>query len=329
VTSRPVALVDAGAGGDPATMMALRAHSPGGPDVLVYEAAPVPVPSADDVLVEVHAASITFAELDWEETWRRDGQDRTPTIPSHELSGVVSAVGAAVSTVEVGDEVYGLVPFDRDGAAAGYVALPADHVGPKPSSVPHAVAAAVPLAGLTAWQAWHDHAQLRAGERVLVHGGAGGVGAFAVQLARLAGAEVTATARARDTALVRRLGADHVIDFEREAFDALGLRFDIVLDTVGGATLDRSFPVLEPGGRLVTLQAPPSQERAKELGVTAIFFIVRADSGELDEIGRLVDAGQLEVLVAGHYPLAKGRAAYESARTPDRAPGKTVLLVRP
>jgi NADPH:quinone reductase-like Zn-dependent oxidoreductase len=310
-------------------MMALRAHTPGGPQVLVYEPAPVPAPAPDEVLVEVHAAAITFAELSWTETWQRDGHDRTPIVPSHEFSGVVTAVGRTTTGLEVGSEVYGLIRFDRDGAAADYVAVPAADLARKPATVSHTVAAAVPLAGLTAWQAWHQHAVLRPGERVLVHGGAGGVGAFAVQLARACGADVTATARGTDLPLVRRLGAARVIDFEREAWAAEGPLYDVVLDTVGGRTLHDSFTVLKRGGRLITLQAPPSPERARYFDVQAAFFVVTPDPGQLAAIAGLVDSGDLEVLIAATFPLADGRAAFESATGPRRSPGKTVLVVRP
>jgi NADPH:quinone reductase-like Zn-dependent oxidoreductase len=312
----------------PGSMMALRAHTRGGPEVLVYEHAPVPVPGPDEVLVEVHAAAITFAELTWEETWTRDGVDRTPIVPGHEVSGVVVRTGAPGLGFQRGDEVYGLVRFDRDGAAAEYVTMPAADLARRPRSTSHVQTAALPLAALTAWQALHDHALVRAGDDVLVHGGAGGVGAFAVQLAHAAGAHVTATARGADAALVGRLGAERVLDHEREAFDAAGPSYDVVLDTVGGDTLDRSYAVLRPGGRLVTLQAPPSQDRARQAGVTAIFFIVTPDSGELTRLAELADAGRLEVLVAGQYPLAAGRQAFESALEPRRRPGKTVLVVR-
>ena len=248
-------------------------------------------------------------------------------MPAHEVSGTVVATGGPGLGLEVGDEVYGLVRFDRDGGAAEYVAVPAVDLAPAPRTTSPVEAAALPLAALTAWQALHDHARLQAGEEVLVHGGAGGVGAFAVQLARAAGAHVTATARAADAGLVRGLGAERVVDYEREAFDADGRVFDVVLDTVGGETLDRSFDVLRPGGRLVTLQAPPDQERAGAAGVEAVFFIVTPDRDELARIAGLVDADHLEVLVAATFPLVAGRAAFESGRDPARRPGKTVLVV--
>lgn len=169
------------------TMRAVRAHRRGGPEQLVYEVAPRPEPAPGDVLVAVHAASITSDELTWDTTWTDNnepgGRDRTPIIPAHETSGVVAALGPEVTGTKVGDEVYGLIPFVRDGAAAEYVTVPADVLAAKPATVDHDAAAAVPLAALTAWQALVDHAALRAGQHVLIHGAAGGVGSFAVQLA--------------------------------------------------------------------------------------------------------------------------------------------------
>src|SRR5712672_1523193 len=156
-------------------MHALRAHTRGGPEVLIYEQAPTPRPADDEVLIEVHAAAITFDELTWNETWTRLGVARTPIIPSHEFSGVITDVGSTVSGLTSGQEVYGLIPFDRDGAAAEYVSVPATHVAGKPARLSHIEAAALPLPALTARQALFEHAHLTAGERVLVHGGAGGV----------------------------------------------------------------------------------------------------------------------------------------------------------
>jgi NADPH:quinone reductase-like Zn-dependent oxidoreductase len=286
-------------------MKAIRAHTRGGADVLVYEDAPRPTPAAGEVLVQVHAAGITFAELGWDETWMRDGVDRTPVIPSHEVSGVVSELGPGVCGVAVGDEVYGLIRFDRDGAAAEYVAVPADDVAARPRTVTHVEAAAVPLAALTAWQGLVDRAGLTRGDRVLVHGAAGGVGSYAVQIAALAGADVTATAFAKDADFVRGLGATRVVDPDREDFDARPQVYDVVFDTVGGTTLDRSFQVVRRGGRLVTLQSPPSQDQASRYGITATFFIVSPDRPALDTLARLVDGGRLR---GGDVSLAGGPA---------------------
>jgi NADPH:quinone reductase-like Zn-dependent oxidoreductase len=309
-------------------MTALRAHHRGGPEVLVVERAPVPVPAAGEVLVEVHAAAITFDELTWDETWTRDGASRTPVIPSHEVSGVISEIGSGVTGFAPGDEVYGLVGFDRDGAAAEYVTVPAADLATKPSTASHVAAAALPLAGLTAWQALVDQAAVRPGEAVLVLGGAGGVGALTVQLAAILGARVTATVRSDARELVGGFGAQRVIDVRAEAFDEGGPAYDVVIDTVGGETLDRSFGVLRRGGRLITLSAPPPEGKDDEYGVTATFFIVEPNRDQLAELAALVDTGRLRVEIARTFPLDRGREAFESGRQPGRRPGKTVIVVR-
>jgi NADPH:quinone reductase-like Zn-dependent oxidoreductase len=320
-------------------MTALRAHHRGGPEVLTVEQAPVPVPAPGEVLVAVHAAAITFDELIWTETWMRDGADRTPTIPSHEVSGVVAATGTAAdkewaTEFAIGDEVFGLIPFDRDGAAAEYVTVPAADLAARPSTVSHTESAALPLAGLTAWQALVEHAHVQAGESVLVLGGAGGVGALTVELACSLGAEVTTTVRsdaARD--LVTKLGAVHVIDtrtieFDGSEFDGAATSYDVAVDTVGGQTLERAFAVLRPGGRLVTLSGPPPEGMAEAYDVESTFFIVTPDRSQLARLAELVDAGRLHVAIAATFPLRDGRAAFESGRLSHRRPGKTVLIVR-
>ena len=308
-------------------MMALRAHRRGGPETLVYEKAPVPVLAEGEVLIRVQAAAITFAELTWDETWTRNGLNRTPIIPSHEVCGVITAIADGVTDLHLGDEVYGLIPFDRDGAAAEFVTVPARIMAKKPSTIDPVSAAATPLAALTAWQALVEHAHCRAGQSVLVHGGAGGVGGFVIQLAAILGAEVTTTARAQDADIVRGYGAGTVIDFEAELFDLAPGRFDIVVDTVGGSILDRSFAVLRRGGRLITLQAPPSQQKAAHFGITATFFVVKPDRSQLASIAEMIDRGQLHVTVADTFPLAEGREAYLSGSRSQRSPGKTVLVV--
>src|SRR6476620_6190153 len=236
-------------------MTALRAHRRGGPEVLDVEPAPVPQPAAGEVLVAVHAAGITFDELTWDETWTH-----VPVIPSHEVSGVVAATGTGVTDFAVGDEVYGLIRFDRDGAAADYVTVPAADLATRPTTVSHVVSAALPLAGLTAWQALVDHAKVQPGERVLVLGGAGGVGALTVQVAHILGAEVIATVRGDVADVVREFGANRVIDVRTARIEERS--YDVVIDTVGGTTLDGAFDYARPGGRLVTLAAPPPEGRA-------------------------------------------------------------------
>jgi NADPH:quinone reductase-like Zn-dependent oxidoreductase len=286
-------------------MMALRAHTLGGPEVLVYESAPRPTPGNGEVLIAVHAAAITFAELTWPETWASGGVDRTPVIPSH-----------------------GLVPFDRDGAAAEYVSVPATSVATRPRTVSHVVAAAAVLPALTAWEALVDHANVQPGQRVLVRGGAGGVGSFVTQLAAALGARVTATVHAPDAGHVLALGAERAISAEQEALDAEKGDFDAVIDAVGKETPEVVFAALRRGGRLITLQEPPSQEMAEKYGVTARFFVVTADRDRLARVADMIDTGKLKVSVAATFPLADGRAAYESGASRRRRPGKTVLVVR-
>ena len=263
------------------TMKAVRAHRRGGPEQLVFEVAPRPEPAPGEALVAVHAASITPDELTWDATWTDrpgpGGRDRTPIIPSHEMSGVVTSLGAGVTDVAVGDEVYALIPFVRDGAAAEYVSLPADVLAAKPVSIDHDAAAAVPLAALTAWQALVDHARLRASQHVLIHGAAGGVGSFAVQIAAHLGARVTATARKSDRDFVQGLGAADVLDYENDRFEDRVTDVDVVLDLVGGQTQARSWQVLRPGGVLVSIVAPPDPEEAAQHRARGVFFIVEPD----------------------------------------------------
>jgi NADPH:quinone reductase-like Zn-dependent oxidoreductase len=311
-----------------ANMMALRAHARGGPEQLVYEQAPAPSAGPGEVLIAVHAAAITFAELTWDLEWTtRDGKDRTPVIPSHEVSGVVSGLGDGVAGLAVGDEVIGLVDFDRDGAAAEYVAMPAAAVAAKPRSLSHLAAATLPLAALTAWQALVDHAALQPGEQVLVQGGAGGVGIFAVQLAAILGGHVTATGRSADSGFVQDLGAERFIGAEAGRTSPAGGGFDVVIDTVGGAVLDASYSLLREGGRLVTLGAPPDQELAARHKVHAVFFVVEPDASELARLAEMADAGNLRAVISQTFPLAEGQKAFESGRNA-RPPGKTVLVVR-
>lgn len=304
------------------TMRAIRAHARGGADRLRLEQVPVPEPADDEALVAVHAAAITYDELLWDESWTRNGIDRTPIIPSHEVSGTVAAVGGAVTNVAVGQDVYGLIEFDRDGAAADYVTVRAADLAAKPRTVDHVQAAALPLAALTAWQALLDHAHLTAGESVLVLGGAGGVGAYVVQLAHHFGAQVTATVSQSESAdYVSALGADVVV-----VQTAAGT-FDVVIDSVGGPTLAAAYPRVRDGGRLVTLSAPPGPELRAGRDIHDEFFVVRPDRTELEQLATLVDAGTVKPLVGETFDLADTAAAYAD-RGRHGGPGKTVLIVR-
>jgi NADPH:quinone reductase-like Zn-dependent oxidoreductase len=304
-------------------MKAIRLHARGGPEAFAYEEAPQPRPGEGEVLVRVHAAAVTPTELVWVPTWTTPTGEprRFPIILGHEFSGEVAAVGDGVTDVAVGNPVYGLNDWFGDGALAEYCVARAAEVAPKPRSVDHLAAAVTPISALTAWQGLIGRARLAAGERVLVHGAAGGVGVFAVQLARWRGATVIGTASAHNAAFVRGLGADEVIDYRAVRFEDIARGIDVVFDTVGGETLDRSWSVLKPGGRLVTIAA--SVEGSPDPRTREAFFIVRPDRGQLNEITRLIDAAQLRPVVDRVFPLARARQAYE--HKPAR--GKVVLSV--
>ncbi len=304
-------------------MKAIRLHARGGPEAFAYEEAPQPRPREGEVLVRVHAAGVIRTELSWGPTWttQAGGPRPLPVIPGHEFSGEVAAQGAGVRDVAAGDLVYGLNDWYRDGAWAEYCVARAADVARKPAGVDHVHAAATPISALTAWQGLVERAGLAAGQRVLIHGAAGGVGTFAVQLAHRRGARVTGTASAANLDFVRGLGADEVIDYRAERFEDVVRDVDVVFDTVGGETLERSRGVLKPGGRLVTVAA--SGERTTDERVRAAYFIVEPSRTQLAEIARLIDAGALRPVVGGEFPLADALLAYR--HKPAR--GKVVLRV--
>jgi NADPH:quinone reductase-like Zn-dependent oxidoreductase len=310
-------------------MRALHAYAKNDPSQLVYDDdAPLPTLAPGDVLLRVHASGVTPSELDWPSTWlHQDGTPRTPPIiPGHEVAGVVEAIGPDSAGLTVGEEVYGLINFRRDGADAEYVVVCATELAPKPATLTFTDAAAVPLSALTAWQALFDNGDLQTGQSVLIHGGAGGVGSFAVQLARWRGAHVTATASARDAELVRELGADEVIDYRAQHFEEAVADRDLVFDTVGGETWERSWDVLRPGRRLVSIAVPRPPERETRDGRRAIWFVVEPNRAQLIEIGGLIDGGQIRPIVSAVLPLAEGREAYGAGQN-GRGPGKAVLVV--
>jgi NADPH:quinone reductase-like Zn-dependent oxidoreductase len=310
------------------TMNAVRSHHRGGSETLVYEPVIRPVPDRDEVLVEVHAAAITPTELTWDPTWTDEqGKSRLPIIPSHEISGVVAKVGSDALDIAAGDEVYGLIDFFRNGGAAEFAIARIAELAPKPRSVDHLRAAAIPLSALTAWQAFRTQTFLRAGQRVLIHGGAGGVGSFAVQLAKHFGAETIATCSAGNADFVESLGADSVLEYDRRPFEENLKDVDLVLDTVGGETLDRSWRVVRRGGALVSVAEEPPAAQAERFGVSGKFFIVEPNRGHLFELAKLVDDGTLKPFVSETFPLSAARHAYE-AGSRGHIRGKIVLRVR-
>ena len=309
-------------------MKAIRIHGRGGPDHLVYEDAPQPHPGPGEVLVRVHAAGVIANELKWDATYQTPtGGPHELPIPGRDLSGVVEEVGHGVTTFAPGAEVYALLGYGRDGAEADYtIALP-DELAPKPHALDHVRASAVPLSALTAWLALFEHAHLEAGQTALIHGAAGGVGVFAVQLARWAGAQVIATASARNHDFLRELGATRVIDYSTERFEEVVHNIDVVFDTVGGDTLQRSWQVLKPGGVLVSVVSPqPPADVAKGHDARFAWFVVQPNRKLLMQIGALIDAGQLRPFVDIVLPLSQARQAYEQGAK-GHTRGKIVLLV--
>jgi NADPH:quinone reductase-like Zn-dependent oxidoreductase len=273
-------------------MRAIRLIAPGGFDDLALDDVPIPRIEAGEALVQVHAAAITRDELEWP-------VDRLPAIPSYELSGVVAEVAPDVADVAVGDAVYSLTPFARDGAAAEYVSVPAVYLAAKPSTLSHVESAALPMPGLTAWQGLFERGGLEAGQRVVIHGAKGGVGHVAAQLVQERGAQV--------------VEADGAIE-----------AVDLVFDTVGGDLLRRSPEMVRSGGRLVSVaEEPPEPPRPD---ITAGYFVVDPNREQLAELAGLADVGKLRVAVDSVFPLGEARAAFERVQERGKR-GKVVLEV--
>jgi NADPH:quinone reductase-like Zn-dependent oxidoreductase len=314
---------------DDLAMMAWRVHEFGPPEVMKFERIPRPEPGPGEVLVKVEAAGVG----PWD-GWIRAGRSALPqplplTLGS-DLCGEVVAVGHGVSELRVGDQVYGVTNPRFIGAYAEYSLASAEMVSRKPTSVTHAEAASVPVIAVTAWQALFDHAQLKAGQTVVIHGAAGNVGSYAVQLARRADVQTIATVSTDDLPLARRLGANTVIDYQTQCFEEQVRDADAVIDLVGGATQTRSFQVLRQGGRLISAVSPPDQHLAERHGIKAAFFLVSVTSQYLAKINRLIDSGELQTSVGAVLPLAEAREAHlmlEGLRPKPK--GKIVLAVGP
>jgi NADPH:quinone reductase-like Zn-dependent oxidoreductase len=309
------------------TMKAVCIYSYGGPGVLVYEDAPRPLPSDGEVLVRVHAAGVNPVDWKIREGHLKDMLHHTfPLVLGWDVSGVVEALGANVARLRVGDEVFSRPDISRDGAYADFIVIRESEVALKPKSMDHIHAAALPLAGLTAWQTLFDAGGLTPGQRVLIHAAAGGVGSLAVQLARWKGAHVIGTASERNHEFLRKLGVDQFVDYERERFEDAVQPVDVVLDTMGGDTQERSWKVLKRGGILVSIVSPPSAEAAAALGVRQAFVFIKPDAAQLAEIAKLADAGKLKAIVETILPLSDATRGQElSERGHTR--GKIVLRV--
>jgi NADPH:quinone reductase-like Zn-dependent oxidoreductase len=310
------------------TMKAIRIHNYGGPEVLKYEDAPRPQPGEGEVRIRVHAATVNPIDWNVREGHMKDfWPHKFPLILGWDLSGVVEELGKGASRFKIGDEVYSVPDPTRNGAYADYIVVRESELALKPNSLHHIRAAAVPLAALTAWQSLVDTAQLQPGQRVLIHGGSGGVGHFAVQLAKWKGAYVIATASTKNQELLRELGADEMIDYTRQRFEDVARKIDIVLDPIGGDTQERSWQVLKKGGILLSVVQPPSADKAKALGIQAVFVASHPNGAELAKIAELIDSGDLKPIVNRILPLSEARRAHELSQT-GHAHGKIVLRVK-
>ncbi|RSM82472.1 NADP-dependent oxidoreductase [Kibdelosporangium aridum] len=314
-------------------MRAISQNEFGGPEVLHEVDIPRPAPAPTEVLVRVVSAGINPVDAKTRAGGGMAGVlGRPPFVLGWDVSGVVAEVGFGVHTVKPGDEVYGMPWFPRQaGGFSEYVTAPSRHFALKPSTVDFDAAAAVPLAGLTAWQILHDAAHIKAGQRVLIHAAAGGVGHFAVQFAKTAGAHVTGTASAAKHDWLRKIGADEVIDYRSTRFEDATADQDVVIDLIGGDNAIRSVQVTSPGGIVVAVPGGVSPElatAAQERGVSAIPFLVEPDGHALTEIAALIDAGKVHVEVEQVFPMSEIKAAHERQES-GRAQGKLVVRIAP
>jgi NADPH:quinone reductase-like Zn-dependent oxidoreductase len=309
-----------------ADMLAVRIHDFGGPEVLRVDTIPRPEPKAEEVLVRVHAASVNPVDFK-----TRSGsfpvvtRDKLPITLGRDISGIVELAGSGVRSFTQGQAVFALLDPEHGGYAE-YVAIKAGLCAAKPRTLDHAEAAAVPLAALTAWQGLFDQGQLQAGQQVLIHGGAGGVGHMAVQFAKARGARVIATVGSGDIDFVRELGADQAIDYKAQRFEELVRDVDVVFDLIGGDTQTRSWSVLKRGGVLVSTLGKPPDEAARKHQARGAGFLAEPNAGQLSEVAQLIDAGKVRVVVQGRYRLrdavqAQRKLEHEHVR------GKLVLEV--
>jgi NADPH:quinone reductase-like Zn-dependent oxidoreductase len=306
-------------------MKAVVAHEYGAPEVLKFEEVPRPEPNEDEALVRVIASAVNPADpLTLSGKYAREFGTHLPLIPGYDVAGVVEKTGANVKKLKVGDAVYGYPTFG--GGWAGYVTVKAWEVAAKPKSLNFVEAAAVPMGALTAWQALVDVAKLQPGQTVLVHGGSGGVGSFAIQIAKARGARVIATASTANQDALKQLGADVAIDYTKTKFEDVAKDVDAVLDPVGKETLARSYDVVKKGGIVMSLAARPDPVELKKRGIRGAGISVHPDAGDLVEIAQLIDAGKIKPSVTQILPLSEAIAAQQQAAT-HHTRGKVVLRI--
>jgi NADPH:quinone reductase-like Zn-dependent oxidoreductase len=294
--------------------------------VLIATELPQPAPGEGELLIRVHAVGVTPTELNWyPSTHAKDGTPRKGAVPGHEFSGVIAALGKNTKGFDIGQDIYGMSDWFANGAIAEFCVTQPQNIAPKPLTLSHEAAATVPIGALTAWQGLFERAKMQPGERVLIQGGAGAVGLFAVQLAHQHGAHVIATASQKNLQLVAELGADEVIDYRASRFEDRSGKVDVVFDTVGGDALDRSWSVLNAGGRLVTIVSglpDNAEQRVKDT-----FFIVEPSQKQLLEVARLLDAGTLKTYINAVVPFEEASNAYSGDVRGKLGYGKVVIVI--
>ena len=306
-------------------MRAVVAHEYGAPEVLKFEEVPRPEPKEDEALVRVIASGVNPADpLTLSGKYAREFGTRLPLIPGYDIAGIVEKTGSNVTKLKAGDAVYGYPTFG--GGWADYVAVKEWEVAAKPKSLNFVEAASVPMGALTAWQALVDVAKLHAGQTILIHGGSGGVGSFAVQIAKARGARVIATASTANQDLLKQLGADVAVDYSKTRFDDVAKDVDAVLDPVGKETLARSYDVVKKGGIVMSLVARPDPVELKKRGIHGAGISAHPDAADLAEIGQLIDAGKIKPIVTQILPLSEAITAQQQAAT-HHTRGKVVLQI--
>jgi len=312
---------------DKPTMKAVVIHEYGGPEVLKYEDVPQPEPKQDQLRIHVIAAGVNPVDgMIRSGMFDKEGRRAFPVILGGDISGVVEKVGSNITKFKSGDPVFAYVSLDNSGGYAQYAVVTEREAAPKPKSLTYVEAAAVPIVALTAWQALIDTAKLKAGQTVLIHGGSGGVGSFAIQIAKAHGAKVIATASTANQELLKQLGADVAIDYTKQNFENIAKDVDVVLDSIGKDTLARSYEVMKKGGIIVSLVARPDPAELEKHGIRGEALSVDPNSDELSEIGKLIDEKKINVIVSQTFPLSEARKAQEQVAT-GHTRGKIVLKV--
>ena len=309
------------------TMKAIVIHEYGGPEVLKYEDVPRPEPKADQILIRMIAAGVNPVDgMIRSGMFAKNGNGAFPMVLGGDAAGIVERVGNKITKFKAGDPVFAYVSLDSGGGYAQYAVVPEREAAPKPTSLTYVEAAAVPIVALTAWQALIDTAKLNAGQTVLIHGGSGGVGSFAIQIAKARGAKVIATASAANQDLLKQLGTDVAVDYTKQKFEDIAKDVDVVLDSVGKDTLTRSYDVVKKGGIIVSFVARPNQSELEKHGIRGVALSVEPNSGELAQIGKLIDEKKIRVIISQTFPLSEAKKAQEQVAS-GHTRGKIVLKV--